>query len=77
MALIEGEEIHARDLPGDQQQLEFDTMEGDGLPTLEEMERRYIIKVLEKTGYNKGMTARILDIPRTTFWCKLKQYGVE
>jgi DNA-binding NtrC family response regulator len=52
-------------------------MEGDGLPTLEEMERRYIIKVLEKTGYNKGMTAQILDIPRTTLWRKLKQYGVE
>ncbi|GFM34874.1 sigma-54-dependent transcriptional regulator [Desulfovibrio subterraneus] len=77
VALTEGEEIHARDLPGDLQQLEFDTMEGDGLPTLEEMERRYIIKVLEKTGYNKGMTAQILDIPRTTLWRKLKQYGVE
>nr|WP_161624765.1 sigma-54 dependent transcriptional regulator [Halodesulfovibrio aestuarii] len=77
VALTEGEEIHASDLPGDMQQLEFDTMEGDGLPTLEEMERRYVIKVLEKTGYNKGMTAQILAIPRTTLWRKLKAYGVE
>ncbi len=77
VALTDGEEIHAHDLPGDLQQLEFDTMEGDGLPTLDEMERRYVIKVLEKTGYNKGMTAQILGIPRTTLWRKLKTYGVE
>jgi len=31
---------------------------------------------LEKTGDNKGLTAQILDIPRTTLWRKLKAYGI-
>ncbi len=77
VALTDGPEIGPQDLPGDLQQLEFDTMEGDGMPTLEEMERRYIAKVLANTNYNKGVTAQILDIPRTTLWRKLKTYGLE
>ncbi len=77
VALTDGEEIASRDLPKDLQDLEFDTLEGDGLPTLEEKERRYIAKVLASTNYNKGMTAQILDIPRTTLWRKIKLYGLE
>lgn len=77
VTLTDNEEIYAHDLPHYLQQLESDTMEGEGFPTLEEMVRRYVMKVLEKTGYNKGITAQILDIPRTTLWRKLKAYGVE
>ncbi|WP_028576771.1 sigma-54-dependent transcriptional regulator [Desulfomicrobium escambiense] len=77
VALTDNEEIDIQDLPRDLQQLEFKTIEGDGLPTLEEMERRYIVKVLEKTGYSKSLTAQVLDIPRTTLWRKLKAYGIE
>ncbi len=77
VALTDNEEIDIQDLPRDLQQLEFKTMEGDGLPSLAEMERRYIMKVLEKTGYSKSVTAQVLDIPRTTLWRKLKGYGVE
>jgi DNA-binding NtrC family response regulator len=77
VALTDNEEIDIQDLPRDLQQLEFKTIEGDGLPTLEEMERRYIMKVLEKTGYSKSLTAQVLDIPRTTLWRKLKAYGIE
>ena len=64
------------ELPKDLQQLEFNTLEGDGLPSLAEMERRYIMRVLDSTGYNKGITAQILNIPRTTLWRKIKQYGL-
>ncbi|MBU1042183.1 MAG: hypothetical protein KKF77_13890 [Proteobacteria bacterium] len=32
-------------------------MEGEGLLTLEELEKRYIARVLEKTRFNKGLTA--------------------
>lgn len=77
VALTDHEEIDIQDLPRDLQQLEFNIVEGDGLPPLAEMERRYIMNVLEKTGYSKNLTAQILDIPRTTLWRKLKGYGVE
>jgi len=76
VALTDTGEIAPQDLPQDLQRLEFDTMEGDGLPSLDTVERRYILKVLEKTGDNKGLTAQILDIPRTTLWRKLKAYGI-
>jgi len=76
VALTDTEEIGPQDLPLDLQRLEFDTMEGDGLPSLDTVEKRYILKVLEKTGDNKGLTAQILDIPRTTLWRKLKAYGI-
>ena len=77
VALTDCEEIGPQDLPKDLQNLEFDTIAGDSLPSLAEMERRYIMKVLERTGYNKGLTAQILDIPRTTLWRKIKLYNIE
>ncbi|PKN08382.1 MAG: Fis family transcriptional regulator [Deltaproteobacteria bacterium HGW-Deltaproteobacteria-8] len=77
VALAEGDQIRPQDLPQDLQELEFDTMKGEALLTLEELEKRYIAKVLEKTRFNKGLTAQILDVPRTTLWRKLKSYGLE
>jgi DNA-binding NtrC family response regulator len=77
VALADSEEIQPRDLPQDLQQLEFDTIEGEGLLSLEEIEKRYISRVLQKTGYNKSLTAQILDIPRTTLWRKLKEYKIQ
>lgn len=77
VALTDGETITPADLPEDIRRLEFDTLEGGGLPTLAEMERRYVIKILEKTGYNKKLAAEVLGMPRTTLWRKLKEYGVD
>ena len=77
VALTDSEIITPADLPEDIRRLEFDTLEGGGLPTLAEMERRYVIKILEKTGYNKKLAAEVLGMPRTTLWRKLKEYGVE
>ncbi|MFV0436459.1 MAG: sigma-54-dependent transcriptional regulator [Desulfopila sp.] len=77
VALADGQQIGTRDLPADLQDLRFDTLEGDGLPTLAEMERRYIGKVLASTNYNKGLTAQILDIPRTTLWRKIKAHKLD
>ena len=76
VALAEGQAIRLRDLPSDLQKLEFDSFKGEGLQTLEEIEKHHIVKVLEKTGYNKGLTSKILDVSRTTFWRKLKKYGL-
>jgi len=77
VALTDCQEIRPQDLPGDMSRLEVDAMEGEGLATLEEMEKRYIARVLKRTSYNKGLTAQILGIPRTTLWRKLKAHGLE
>lgn len=74
VALTDCDLIRPRDLPPDLQQLEFDSIEGEGLATLAELEKRHIAQVLERTGYNKALTAQILNIPRTTLWRKLKEY---
>jgi len=74
VALTDCEHIRPQDLPHDIQHLEFDTMEGEGLVSLDEFEKRYISRVLETTGFNKALTAQILNIPRTTLWRKLKEY---
>lgn len=76
VALSEGKTIQVTDLPPDLQKLEFNTLDGEGLLTLEEMEKRHIMTVLEKTGDNKSLTSKILDLPRTTLWRKMKKYGL-
>ena len=42
---------------------------------LAEMERQYILKVLEATRGNKSKTAELLGISRSALWRKLKQYN--
>jgi len=74
VALTDCDLIRPQDLPPDLQQLEFDSIEGEGLVTLAELEKRHIAQVLERTGYNKALTAQILNIPRTTLWRKLKEF---
>ena len=42
----------------------------------ESAERAAILKVLEKTGYNKTKAAEVLNIDRKTLYNKLKAYGI-
>jgi DNA-binding NtrC family response regulator len=49
----------------------------DGLPSLEELERRHVERVLEAVGGHKTKAAAILGINRTTLWKKLRQYDLE
>ncbi len=42
---------------------------------LAELERRYILKVLESFGGNRTHTARALGIGTNTLWRKLKAWG--
>jgi two-component system response regulator AtoC len=76
VALAEGEVIRVEDLPSDLQKLEFNTFEGEGLLSLEEVERQHIARVLKKTGQNKGLSSKILNVPRTTLWRKMKKLGL-
>ena len=77
VALCDAETLSMADLPRDLQQMDFASVEGERLESLEEMERRHIARVLERTGRNKGLAAQILAIPRTTLWRKLKQFQLE
>ena len=77
VALTDDDVIRISDLPSDLQQLEFDSIESGKLMSLDELEKRFIIKVLERSEYNKGLTSKILNIPRTTLWRKMKRYGLE
>jgi len=45
------------------------------LVALEEVERRYILQVLEAVGGNKTLAAQVLGIGRKTLYRKLEQYG--
>ncbi len=44
--------------------------------TLEEMEKRYVLQVLEFVGGSRTEAARILGLDRTTLWRRLERYGV-
>ncbi|MDI6854188.1 MAG: sigma-54 dependent transcriptional regulator [Deltaproteobacteria bacterium] len=74
VALAEGETITVDDLPPDLR--EYAGGPSGSWTTLENREREYIRKVLHHTRFNVGETARILDLPRTTLWRKMKKYGL-
>ncbi len=48
----------------------------DEIIPLAEMERRYILRSLEKCGGNRKDTARALGIGANTLWRKLRSYGL-
>jgi DNA-binding NtrC family response regulator len=49
----------------------------DHVPTLDELERAHILRVLELCAGQKTKAAALLGINRTTLWKKLRQYGLE
>ncbi|NCP08956.1 MAG: Fis family transcriptional regulator [Deltaproteobacteria bacterium CG23_combo_of_CG06-09_8_20_14_all_51_20] len=76
VALAEGEMIRTEDLPSDLQKLEFSSLDGEGLLSLEELEKQHIARVLEKTDHNKVLSSKILNLPRTTLWRKMRKYNL-
>lgn len=78
VALGSGPILHIADLPSNLQQGSSDTLlESNELTTLEEMERRFILRALRETNGDKLAAARLLGIGKTTLYRKLKQYGAE
>ncbi|MHB8880144.1 MAG: sigma-54-dependent transcriptional regulator [Thermodesulfovibrionales bacterium] len=45
-------------------------------PSLEEMEKDYILKVLKQAGGNQSKASQMLGIDRKTLYHKLKKYGI-
>ncbi len=81
VALTRFEQITVDDLPEKiraykPSQLLIDTADPSELLPLEDVERRYILRVVESVGGNKTLAAQTLGIGRKTLYRKLVQYGV-
>jgi len=76
--ILSGEEIDAESLPAKitlNSQNNFEMRDPEGLhPTLEEMERRYILEILKSVGDDKTNAAEILGIDLSTLYRKLKRF---
>ena len=75
-ALTEGRQLTPKDLPSRLQQLHAHSIFTEELLPMDEMEKRYISRVLSKTGYNIKTAGEILNMPRTTLWRRMKKYGI-
>ncbi len=71
IALADQPLLHVSALPGGGA-AKADLERGD--PTLEELERRYILKILGQHEGNRERTAATLGINKSTLWRKLQQY---
>jgi two-component system, NtrC family, response regulator AtoC len=81
VALTRFEELTVDDLPSrsrDHQRSRFEVDAGEPaeLVTMEEVERRYIQRVLEAAGDHKKLAAQILGFDRSTLYRKLERYGL-
>ncbi len=79
VALTQYEQLSADDLPEKIQkfrrtQFVIADESASDFVSLDEMERRYILRVLESVGGNKSTAARILGLDRRTLYRKLETY---
>jgi len=82
VALARGELLMLGDLPervreAEKVRIDVTADDPEELLTLEELERRYIVRVLEATAGNKTQAARILGVDRKTLFRKLKRADSE
>jgi two-component system response regulator HydG len=82
VALTRFDHVRAEDLPERVRQFEprHVLVAGDDLDelvSLEEVEKRYILKVLQAAGGNKSLAAHTLGVSRRTLYRKLGEYGDE
>jgi len=71
IALADGPELHVdRDLMNATPEAGIDA----DAPTLEVLEKRYIMKILERCDGNREQTASILGINKSTLWRKLQSW---
>ena len=74
VALAEADTLTLADLPPDLQ--EYAVVPNGRWSTLEDAEREHIRKVLSFTNHHLAESARILALPRTTLWRKMRKYGL-
>ncbi len=77
VVLAEGKpKIELTDLPPEVLQGNGAAAEDDASLTLADVERRHILRVLERCGGRRKETARALGIASNTLWRKLREYGL-
>jgi two-component system response regulator HydG len=80
VTLTRYDQITAEDLPekvrAHQPTAELVSNDPAELVSMEEVERRYIGRILEATGGNKTQAAQILGFDRATLYRKLERYGI-
>lgn len=76
IALADGQLMHVDELSGLKTAKKGSGIDRD-LPTLAELERRYILKLLQEFNDNRERTAETLGINKSTLWRKLQSYRDE
>jgi two-component system response regulator HydG len=81
VALADRDAITPEDLPdrirrGSGNQVLIRADASDELVSLEEMERRYILRVMHAVGGNKKLAAQVLGLDRSTLYRKLERFQV-
>ncbi len=76
VALADGPVMQLQDLRTVRPEHSEDELAGD-LPSLEELERRYVLKVMANFHGNRETTAEVLGINKSTLYRKLQQYNKE
>ncbi len=77
VVLAEGKPtIEVRDLPPEVMGASPPSLSEDEIVPLAEMERRYILRALEKYRGNQKATAKALGIGANTLWRRLRSYGL-
>ncbi|HEX9163478.1 MAG TPA: sigma-54 dependent transcriptional regulator [Thermoanaerobaculia bacterium] len=73
LLLCDGAELQERDLSLDTYAVDDEDQEPT---TIDEIERRHIVRTLRQLGSNVEATSRRLGIPRSSLYRKLKKYGI-
>jgi DNA-binding NtrC family response regulator len=82
LILHEGDEVHAAELPSElgvvraAQAGPAETTVEAALVPLQEMERRYVDRVLTATGWNKAQAARVLEVDIKTLNKKIRDFNL-
>ncbi len=81
VVLASGPVLQLQDLPLDLAMPETGPLldEGSGLPlreAREQFERQYVLRVLERVGWNQSRAARLLGLHRNTLLAKLAAWGI-
>jgi two-component system response regulator HydG len=80
VALARFEEVSVDDLPERIRAYKHTPLviaaDADELVSLDELERRYVHRVLEAVGGNKSSAARVLGLDRTTLYRMLQRFGL-
>lgn len=75
--ILSGDEIDVASLPAKVQATSETVGKNADRPTLEEMEKRYVLDVLAESGQDKVTAATILGIDLSTLYRKLKRFELE